>query len=531
MVGVFDFSGVASAALVAVASLLSVIGFVWPATAQADIATFGFTGARQTFVVPAAVTSVRAVAVGAPGGSARFAAGGHGALMAADVSVTPGETLYVEVGGPGAGYADCCATGGFNGGGFGASFTFGTVAGSSANGGGGGGASDVRTVDPSSAGSLNSRLVVAAGGGGGGGGDDSGAPSPQYSPGGDAGAPADPTGACVAYCGGAGGAGTATAGGAGGPAHNAPADPSGLGAAGQFGLGGRGGAGGLSGGGAGGGGGGYYGGGGGSGTMIHPGGGGGGGSSFSVNEGTPTIDTSGVPSVSISYVPVPTAELASPSLAFGSVLLGQSSSEQTVTISNHGSAPLQITNATVTGLDATDFAVGFGCAGAVAPAGHCSLPVRFAPHATGRRSATLTIATNASGPARAVLLSGVGAQPSPGGLTSRPVLKSAGTAHLTTTKSAIRLVTGQRVTCPAGQGSCQVTVVLRAKGSNKLLGRLNRTIRPGKTLVLTLTINHAGRALLSHASRITATLTTRAVKGGRVATVTRTVTLRRPRAQ
>ena len=128
-----------------------------PALAETSV-TFGYTGSEQTFTVPDGVTSLHIVAIGAPGGTggsrAGFTAnggpGGNGGTVTADIPVTPGSTLYVEVGGPGAdgvswgpfnpmfesGYRPL---GGFNGGG-GASW--GNDAGS---GGGGGGASDVRT--------------------------------------------------------------------------------------------------------------------------------------------------------------------------------------------------------------------------------------------------------------------------------------------------------------------------------------------------------------------------------------------------
>jgi hypothetical protein len=128
-----------------------------PAAAQGETVTFSFTGAGQTYTVPAGVTSLRIVAIGAPGGAGSFGggAGGRGAAVGADVAVTPGETLHVLVGGAGA-----IGTGGFNGGGTGGSY-------STSSGGGGGGASDVRTMMPIDPGSIATRLLVAAGGGGG----------------------------------------------------------------------------------------------------------------------------------------------------------------------------------------------------------------------------------------------------------------------------------------------------------------------------------------------------------------------------
>jgi hypothetical protein len=147
-------------------------------------ATFGYTGAAQIFVVPAGVSQIDAVAVGASGGSAGTAPGGTGATESGTISVEPDETLYVYVGGQGGdSKTSVCgtdrstdlatrATGGYNGGGPSGRATTG-----SASGGGGGGASDVQTVAqkaPTAAyGGINPEFtswLIGAGGGGGAGG-------------------------------------------------------------------------------------------------------------------------------------------------------------------------------------------------------------------------------------------------------------------------------------------------------------------------------------------------------------------------
>src|ERR1700709_1324244 len=66
--------------------------------------TYTYTGAEQQFVVPAGVTSLGVVAVGADGGhsgvgAAADVAGGDGAKVDGSLTgVTPGSTYYVEVG-------------------------------------------------------------------------------------------------------------------------------------------------------------------------------------------------------------------------------------------------------------------------------------------------------------------------------------------------------------------------------------------------------------------------------------------------
>ncbi len=127
--------------------------------------TFNFTGGAQTFVVPAGVTSINIDAYGASGwtGSNQGGQGGH---TYGELSVTPGQNLYVYVGGQGtvASVNLVPAGGGWNGGGNGQT----NFAGPNYVGGGGG-ASDVRTVfnvNPMDAASLSSRVMVAGGGGG-----------------------------------------------------------------------------------------------------------------------------------------------------------------------------------------------------------------------------------------------------------------------------------------------------------------------------------------------------------------------------
>lgn len=119
---------------------------------------FSSTGAEQTFVVPQGVTSMQLRAAGAHGFNEE---GGHslGAEVNAEVAVTPGQELYIEVGGNGSG-----AQGGFNGGGDAvAAHGSGAVP---AHGGGGG--TDIRTAPRSAGLSPDTRFIVAGGGAGGG---------------------------------------------------------------------------------------------------------------------------------------------------------------------------------------------------------------------------------------------------------------------------------------------------------------------------------------------------------------------------
>jgi hypothetical protein len=349
------------------------------APASAATRIFPYTGAEQTFVVPTEVHSIRVTAAGGEGatGTPIWAAGGRGASVTTDIAVTPGDTLYVEVGGAG-------SMGGppaFGGGGAGGADALGGQP-----GGGGGGASDIRRLPRSAAGSTSTRLVVAAGGGGSGGG-----------PYGGLGGAGDDDGGGCAICvtaqGDGGTPGTASAGGLGG-------DPyPGAGAIGEDGRLGGGGAGGARGGGGGGGG--YYGGGGGGGgdTTMHDGGGGGGGggggSSFVASGATATFDTSGAgPGVVTFSYGEAIAEVA-PRMAVFPAQRIPAVGEQPVNVTNRGTIPLVITALTIAGAQAGDFRAGPGCTAPVAPGASCQTAVRFAPRASGYRNAQLTVVSNA----------------------------------------------------------------------------------------------------------------------------------------
>ncbi len=88
-----------------------------PAAASAVSQTFVFTGASQTFTVPAGVTQITVEALGAQGGASESGAtGGLGGRAIATIAVTPDEVLQIDVGGQGGGPTNPAA-GGFNGGG------------------------------------------------------------------------------------------------------------------------------------------------------------------------------------------------------------------------------------------------------------------------------------------------------------------------------------------------------------------------------------------------------------------------------
>ncbi|HTW41480.1 MAG TPA: IPT/TIG domain-containing protein [Solirubrobacteraceae bacterium] len=239
--------------------------------------TYVTEGTQGTFVVPVGVEQVHVVAIGGGGGSAvskkerEITEGGLGARVEGELTVTPGSTLYVEVGFKGRrGPQDA---------------------------GLGGGASDVRTAPRSSGLSPDDRLIVAGAGGGAG-----GAPGGGPGIGGDAGGAEGEEGEFAAYAS-PGKGGTQTHGGAAGGASElneeggcseSPAAQDGA-----LETGGAGGRCHVSGAEGGGGGAGFYGGGGGGAALG--GAGGGGGSSLVPTGGSFSLAEREGPQVQISY--------------------------------------------------------------------------------------------------------------------------------------------------------------------------------------------------------------------------------------
>lgn len=130
------------------------------ATASAQTFT---TPGQTIYTVPAGITTLGITATGAQGGGGKInrtydvrCFGGAGAVVTGRMTVTPGQKLYLQVGGAGGDNAYVeDGGGGVNGGGS-----------SAARAGGGGGASDVRTLPVANGLSTDSRVLIAGGGGG-----------------------------------------------------------------------------------------------------------------------------------------------------------------------------------------------------------------------------------------------------------------------------------------------------------------------------------------------------------------------------
>lgn len=111
---------------------ICLFGLVVTYSGFAQVTTFGYTGAAETYIVPPGVTSIQIEASGAQGGNGSGGTGGLGATMIGAFSVTGGDALTVVVGQQGLQYGNS------GGGGGGTGVIFGGAPMIVAGGGGGG---------------------------------------------------------------------------------------------------------------------------------------------------------------------------------------------------------------------------------------------------------------------------------------------------------------------------------------------------------------------------------------------------------
>jgi uncharacterized protein (TIGR01370 family) len=94
----------------------------------------------------------------------------------------------------------------------------------------------------------------------------------------------------------------------------------------------------------------------------------------------------------------PNISVSPSSYNFGSIDVGSSSSPQTFTISNSGTADLIVSSVSITGSDSDQFTLQVGTCTTLTPTisagGSCTVTVTFSPTSEGSKSATLQIASN-----------------------------------------------------------------------------------------------------------------------------------------
>jgi hypothetical protein len=109
--------------------------------------------------------------------------------------------------------------------------------------------------------------------------------------------------------------------------------------------------------------------------------------------------------------PVPIVTLSSSSLNFSNQLVGSTSSTQTVTLTNSGTAILNVISIELTGDGRDEFVINDAahCEPVIQAGGSCTTTVSFTPHHVGSQAANLILNDDAAGSPQIVNLSGSGA--------------------------------------------------------------------------------------------------------------------------
>ena len=106
----------------------------------------------------------------------------------------------------------------------------------------------------------------------------------------------------------------------------------------------------------------------------------------------------------------PLVALSPGSLSFGAQQVGTTGPVQNVTVTNDGTADLDVSGIVITGADPGDFVAQSTC-GVVVPGSSCSVAVQFAPTAIDLRQATVAVADDAPGSPQGFAVSGYGRGP------------------------------------------------------------------------------------------------------------------------
>ncbi len=104
----------------------------------------------------------------------------------------------------------------------------------------------------------------------------------------------------------------------------------------------------------------------------------------------------------------PVAAVSTAGLSFDDEIVATTSTAQTVTLANNGSATLSVSNIAITGTDAGDFIQSNHCPTSLAPTASCAIRVTFKPSALGPRTAQITITDNDGDSPQVVPLTGTG---------------------------------------------------------------------------------------------------------------------------
>ena len=146
----------------------------------------------------------------------------------------------------------------------------------------------------------------------------------------------------------------------------------------------------------------------------------------------------------------PSVQLSPASLTFATQLVGSASPSQAVTLTNTGTATLNVSTISFTGNDPADFLETNTCGATLAAGASCSISVVFHPLTRGSRSAALSVSDNAAGSPQTAAVSGTATVVSLSATSinfgSEPVGKTSGANTLTLTNNGQVTLTFQSIT-------------------------------------------------------------------------------------
>lgn len=190
--------------------------------------------------------------------------------------------------------------------------------------------------------------------------------------------------------------------------------------------------------------------------------------------------------------PAPIATVSPASFVFSAQQVGTSSTAQTATLTNSGSAALNITSILVAG----DFAQTNNCPTALASNSSCAIHVTFTPTAAGTRNGTLTVNDNALGSLQTTNLTGSGSDFSLAGSPGTNVIQAGSVANYNVSVSPVggSFPYTVKLTCSGmpAQTSCSLSPNVVTPGVGAATSKL--TITTTSSVAQTVPLRRSPRA-------------------------------------
>ena len=193
----------------------------------------------------------------------------------------------------------------------------------------------------------------------------------------------------------------------------------------------------------------------------------------------------------------PAISLNAQTLTFNAQTLGSTSAGQGVLVTNSGAVTLTFSGLTLTGTSSGDFTRGGTCSptGTLASGATCTVTFTFAPGGVGARSATLTLASNATNGSAVLSLAGTGAAAATPAIAVAPGSLAFGNQTIGTS-SAVRTATLTN----SGSGALSISAITASTGF-AVTHSCGASVAAGASCTLSVTLNPvATGAVAGHVS-------------------------------